>query len=128
AKVARCRLRNISASKPSFDRHAKADFLFEGGTPVGDEIIAGVRAAVRIWVTGRLRFFARALRLSNRPPSNFTLIVRCATREFFDCPPVTISGREVRSGKTRVGPKDRVDQTHALEEFRPVEGGNQPHA
>jgi hypothetical protein len=120
-------LSNIGAAKPSLAWHAKAEFLFEGDTPVRDEVLAGIRATVPGWVTNSISFPPETLRLKNRPPGNFTLIVRGAPREFFDSAPVTISRREVRRGKASASPEYRVDKTDALEEFRPVEGGNQAH-
>jgi len=36
---------------------------------------AGIRAAVRSWITGSLRFTLETSRLNNRAPGNFMLIV-----------------------------------------------------
>ena len=84
-KVPRRRVSNIGTAKSSFDRHAKAEFLLEGNTPIGDEVIAGIRAALRSRVAVPLGFAPKTFCLKNRPAGNFTLVVRRAPREFFNC-------------------------------------------
>lgn len=37
---------NIETNKPSLERHAKAEFLLERDSPVRDQVIAGIPAAV----------------------------------------------------------------------------------
>jgi hypothetical protein len=73
--VPRCRLSNVNTNKPSLDGHAKAEFLLEGYTPVRDEVIAGVPPPVPGWLIGSFSFAPETLRVKNRQPGNFKLIV-----------------------------------------------------
>ena len=75
ANVPRRRLSNVSTNKPSLDWHAKAEFLLEGYTPVRDEVIAGVPPPVPGWLIGSFSFAPETLRVKNRQPGNFKLIV-----------------------------------------------------
>ncbi len=51
-----------------------------------------------------------------------------AARQLFDRVPVAIPRREVHGGEVAVGAERRIDETDALEELRPIDGGHEAHA
>ena len=51
-----------------------------------------------------------------------------ASRQLFDRVPIAIARREIHLGEVAVGAQHRIDEAHALEELRPIDGGHQAHA
>ncbi len=59
---------------------------------------------------------------------DFELGVSGAAGKLLDCAPVEISRGKIHLAKFTVGSEKGVDQTDFLEEFGPIDGGDEPHA
>jgi len=71
---------------------------------------------------------ARAGRRVERPAGDLDLAVTRAARQLLDRAPVEITGGKVQRGEIAFGTEHRIDQTHALDQFPPIDRGNQAHA
>jgi hypothetical protein len=116
------------AYEPATQRRAESELALECRAPARDQVIARVLLASRRRVTGLGRPGPGALRRLDRAPGDVDLGVPRAAREIFDRVAVTIARRELHRGEVALGAQRLVDETHALEEVRPIDLGQQPHA
>ncbi len=93
----------------------------------GDEVVARVGEAGLEVPHGGGRGL-RVVRQAHGRSRHVDLVMGAAPREVLDRVPVPVARREVHSGDARARAERLVDQTDALEEVRPVDGRQQPHA
>ena len=94
----------------------------EGPAPARDQVVARDRARAR------RPFASLRARLRRRAARDLELGAAGAARELLDRAAVAVARREVHLREVALGAQRGVDEADALEELRPVDRGDQPHA
>ena len=115
---------SAEAAEPAPQRGAIADRSLERAPPAGDQVIARIALARRICRRSRA---ARSPRPAPRCAISSSGQSRAA-RQLLDRAAVEIARREIHRGEVAAGAQRVVDQADALEQLRPVDVGDQPHA
>ena len=117
---------DIEAADPQPGRRPEPDRSLERAAALGDQMVAGIAGALRL---DRVEGIGRCpVRRIQRVIGNVELRARRATRQLLDRAPVKIACREVHGGERARRAQPCVDEAHALEQLRPVDIGDQPHA
>ncbi len=104
----------------------KIDGTLEGAPTFGDEVIARIAHTLGL---GRIGCRGRCCRSRLQCPlGDIKFGAGRAAGELLDRAAVEVARREIHRGEGAAGVQPVVDQADALEELRPVDVGDQPHA
>ena len=109
--------RRVESTQPAPYGRTKSDRPLERSTPPGNQVIARVSLAAVAIACGRQ---GRA--------RNLEFAQRRAPRKLLDRAAIKVARRKIHRREVAAGPQRVVDETDALDELRPVDVGDQPHA
>ena len=109
--------RRIEATQPVPNGRTKSDRPLERPATPRNQVIARVPLAAAASACGR-----------QRRTRNLEFAQRRTARKLLDRAPIKVARREIHRREVAAGTQRVVDETDALDERRPVDVGDQPHA
>ena len=109
-------------------RDAESQLPLEVPASARDQEVAGILLAARVLLAVVARQALLALGRPDRAPGHLELRVLRASRELLDRVAIAIARRKIHVREVAALAERRIDETDALEELRPIDGGHQAHA